>query len=617
MEIIKDFEINSSKYQFLTIDQVKTRLNDLGIDSIGVLDRERKNLVNDNEHPITIKGSNLYVNPDWYLENKEKCDDLFSYICINLNCSFFWILTDNIINSKTISDLCKNPYFEEIDFLSLDNADDNNKYVLSFSDYQKFKETKIKVVRAFDVDDAIKENLDSIIEYRNDKELISYYKFQDLNKREYIDLYKPLNDEEINNLKYLSSKVELRFGFRFENYDNLMQIILKLKELKKENKIVLYLSDKKKFNSFLKKNKISYNNMYVSFDGKNEYKLEEYLNFEQVLYNFIEGIEKFSPFERYIYIYNIVKKYKEYKASEENLSDSRHLYKILENEFIVCVGFSDLLGDLLDKGGFENIDIGVDVDRSYKGVKNDEENFGSIEPTERVGHRRRLVHIVDEKYGIDGFYFSDPTWDNDLNYDYYCYLAMTNDEVSRARRYIFMHPESSFLRKCFAPGFLYLLLEVNSLEEFYKKIDFYAKQPFMSLKILISELIYNYIGKLDINYKLKLEKKYEYISKVMKLWPDDISDLVCEIGEYFVDKGNREISGEVIMQAVSNVYRYVYGCGEEELEKKMREIIKINKIEYDFVFPKRYKINEDGSREVIMNEKNKFDIDIFRNGIVR
>ena len=84
MEIIKDFEINSSEYQFLTIDQVKTRLNDLGIDSIGVLDRKRKTLVNDYEHPITIKGGSLYVNPDWYLENKEECDDLFSYICINL-----------------------------------------------------------------------------------------------------------------------------------------------------------------------------------------------------------------------------------------------------------------------------------------------------------------------------------------------------------------------------------------------------------------------------------------------------------------------------------------------------------------------------------------------------
>lgn len=222
MEIIKDFEINSSKYQFLTIDQVKTRLNDLGIDSIGVLDidRKRKTLVNDYEHPITIKDGNLYVNPDWYLENKEKCDDLFSYICINLNCRFFWVLTDNIINSKTISDLCKNPYFEEIDFLSLDNTDDNNKYVLSFSDYQKLKETKIKVVRVFDGDDAIKENLDSIIEYK--KELIRYYNFQDLNKREYINLPEPLNDEEINNLKYLSSKVELKISHRFENYDNLM-----------------------------------------------------------------------------------------------------------------------------------------------------------------------------------------------------------------------------------------------------------------------------------------------------------------------------------------------------------------------------------------------------------
>ena len=46
------------------------------------------------------------------------------------------------------------------------------------------------------------------------------------------------------------------------------------------------------------------------------------------------------------------------------------------------------------------------------------------------GHDRVLVYIKDEKYGIDGMYFSDPTWDNELIDNSYAHCLMTEEDVS-------------------------------------------------------------------------------------------------------------------------------------------------------------------------------------------
>ena len=42
--------------------------------------------------------------------------------------------------------------------------------------------------------------------------------------------------------------------------------------------------------------------------------------------------------------------------------------------------------------------------------------------------------------------------------------------------------------------------------------------------------------------------------------------------------------------------------------KKGKKIIEKNKKVQSISFPTRYKINPDGTREIIMNETNKFDI---------
>ena len=72
---------------------------------------------------------------------------------------------------------------------------------------------------------------------------------------------------------------------------------------------------------------------------------------------------------------------------------------------------------------------------------------------------------------------------------------------------------------------------------------------------------------------------------------------------------DKEISGDVIMKAVSNVYKDGYGFEDEEIMKMIPKVIDDNVKKQKLVFPKRYKIDEYGNKKVIMNEKNKFDIE--------
>lgn len=62
------------------------------------------------------------------------------------------------------------------------------------------------------------------------------------------------------------------------------------------------------------------------------------------------------------------------------------------------------------------------------------------------------------------------------------------------------------------------------------------------------------------------------------------------------------------MEAVENVYKKAYGYSEQQCKIKIASIIEENRIRQEQQFPKRYKINENGIKEVIMNDKNKFDL---------
>ena len=408
-----------------------------------------------------------------------------------------------------------------------------------------------------------------------------------------IKIKESLTPETIALLNNLTK--ESIISFDDTSYKNLNEVIEIIKTNKASNQIKIKITDKEKFNKYLFDNPINYNNIIIELKDI-DVSLTQYLTYEKKLYEMVKDAQNLSPFEKYIYAYNITKKFKEYKESPENLLDSRSLYKVLDDKYMVCVGFSEMFGDLLNKSLIKSIDIDSKVDSSYdKSSNNTEPVEGITKPTNQQEHERRYVYIKDEKYGIDGFYITDPTWDNDLDEDYYNHLVLTDREINEQDRYNWLmvngHSE---------------LFNVSSLEEYYQKINFIqTRKDFFNLRYTFKQII-KIVSTLDPEYVRILENKYPFILQLK--WPADFTSLINEIGEYLISRVNKEISGTTIMEAVSNVYRNAYGYTLEECEIKMQDIIEKNKQRQAIFFPKRFKISEDGTKEIVMNEKNKFEL---------
>jgi len=65
----------------------------------------------------------------------------------------------------------------------------------------------------------------------------------------------------------------------------------------------------------------------------------------------------------------------DYKENEFNKKESRRLYSILINKYMVCVVFSRLFGDLLNKMGIENNDLSISIDTGYDKSRSLEMDF--------------------------------------------------------------------------------------------------------------------------------------------------------------------------------------------------------------------------------------------------
>jgi len=573
----------------INITTIKKYLNNLNITQIELENLEEKN----NEEITSLfrpmcltrnglkSGSTLLINKVWYYTNKATIDNLISFIAKNTLNSNIHIENSCFITENLIDSICQNLVLESVSLAKYDK----NKYLLTNNHYLKFKQSNT-VVETSGVEEDLKENFDCIIDFNYNKKLISFYTYSDLQKMNVININKKLDILELSNLKYIKESVSIKLNG--DACDSFIDVLEYLKKYNKPNKIILNTRDRLTLYKYLLNNSLS-NEIYVELDGV-EFSSREFLEFEKTLYEAVQpAIDcDLSPFEKYIYAYNFSKKFKEYKENDNDKTSARNLYKILKNDYMVCVGFSDLFGDLLYKLGIGNIEMDLDIDISY-----DEKD--KVIPTQRDGHSRRYVYIKDEKYNIDGFYISDPTWDNSLDKDYYSYLALTNNEILNSRRYLFIEYEDVDELFC-----------VNNIYEFYEKINFLLdKDEYNSLEDLIYDLI-DYIKILDKNYYENLKIKYSYIDDLK--WPLDITDLIYDLGEYIVNHVNKPISGETIINAIKEVYKKVYKYNEDTLNDTINKIININKNKYYKFFSKIYKEYEDGRKELIDNIPNKFDI---------
>lgn len=343
-----------------------------------------------------------------------------------------------------------------------------------------------------------------------------------------------------------------------EEYDKLYDIISTLRKNGQNNKIFIDIKNRNKF----LKSKLHDSNFDIIIEGLDfeDYNLEDLKEEDKLIDTMVKDISygDYSPYEKFIACYNIAKKFKQYKENNESKEDSRRIRKILNNDYMVCVGYSNLLKELLKRVGFNAYSYNVSTDVSYDDGFTLEEKQVQL-----VGHERLIVNIDDPKYNIKGFYVTDPTWDNDLEEDYYNHALMTFDKTGMEHRFFRLENED-------------LIMNVKNMEEFSCKINILLNQERRRDDIknysdkekensAYSNVIY---GILNILQQLAPDKydyfknKYPNILK-NKVNYEEANKFLTEAGYFFINNLGKDVSIDTTIEAACNVNKKVFGFDEE------------------------------------------------------
>ena len=190
------------------------------------------------------------------------------------------------------------------------------------------------------------------------------------------NLIKLLNEFNISNKNITFSVSTKEHNFYIDEWEK----IKKLNQFLEKYKVGFGFEDMKKTWSISEVEKANSSIL----DSAKKIKSQNYSSFEKLLSAYLKVTQR---------QYN-----KERKA--EHHSISRSVYGVLNSNKIVCVGYAELLEAILNEVGDENIKVYQNHVCCSANNKNQD-----------CTHRTLIVYLKDEKYGIDGYYYLDPTLD--------------------------------------------------------------------------------------------------------------------------------------------------------------------------------------------------------------
>ena len=226
--------------------------------------------------------------------------------------------------------------------------------------------------------------------------------------------------EEIKNIEvdFLLQKSNLLIFLNFEKYEfnYIYRLIEFAKKLKRSGYLPVFSikAEDRNFSDNDIASFIDYKQAFdkygyeLFFDGgyKDTYTLDELIKADKTLDRIINYLNEssLSPFEKYLYIYNHLtyRPYtdidQEWVDEENNQHLPRDIISIINSGYIVCSGYSVLMHYLCKEVGIkcfmQNVNVAVNPCISF-----------SL-------HQNNLIYIKDEKYDIDGLYYSDACWDS-------------------------------------------------------------------------------------------------------------------------------------------------------------------------------------------------------------
>ena len=403
------------------------------------------------EKPFTLQddvfaGQILYINPEYYQEHKEEVDLELSHLLASVQGKEL-IVGKSFINEKTALGIAQNQNLTEV---SLQN------YSLEKNVFDLLSQSKsIKKIITPNVESELANSYDPRIAYRMNQKIGIGTRFNTL---EMLLTSKAISvdscdlEEVFDVLKHRNKDLPQFIDIKVTDYSFLESFVKNIDSLyaggpSKEDE-VLSESTSNSFEDNLGPVTVSFELDPVNIDLSVLKRIEERecenirkmikensetLSFSQAIQteekirSLLEPVmaiqDQLSPFELYTKLYEVAKDFKSYQKEDEKIMspwESRSVSNILFNDYIVCAGYVNLLQTFCKRFGLDTSDMHLSV------MHEEQENVAVS------GHARLLVHMKDEKYGIDGVYVSDPTWDSMGDYKYN-HLLMTFEEVGRER----------------------------------------------------------------------------------------------------------------------------------------------------------------------------------------
>lgn len=193
-----------------------------------------------------------------------------------------------------------------------------------------------------------------------------------------------------------------------------------------------------------------------------------------------------SNLEKFLMAYNLTSQFVYSNENSEDAGSSRSLIQIFNNTNIVCVGYASILEFLCKQ-------IGIICNTQH--VKVGKCNYPA-------NHSNCYVLIEDEKYGINGIYYTDPCWDSvregqqSMERYAYCLIPLTD---------IFKMKDEMSIYGCVS-----YLYEKNEKEDFYPLI--YNYKDLDSAYSKFDRLLKHFMDKNNI--KVKSFSKEEILSRI-------------------------------------------------------------------------------------------------------
>lgn len=128
-------------------------------------------------------------------------------------------------------------------------------------------------------------------------------------------------------------------------------------------------------------------------EARDFYQTEQVLSATRIGKTIVDYINNTNatPLEKYLMVYKFLAQHR-YYLNNEFSGKSRDVLSVLTQKDIVCAGYANLMKWICDR-------IGIKCEKQSlkSGIH---------------GHRTNKIYIKDEKYGIDGWYYADSTWDS-------------------------------------------------------------------------------------------------------------------------------------------------------------------------------------------------------------